>query len=110
MTLYSGVLRSAESLAATVDSLPKLAQVSGPAVTASWEASNLITVSLALTEAARMREETRGSHWREDFPERDDARFAGHVDVVMGDAGRPRLTFQPAPSTDPSTEALKEPR
>ena len=28
-----------------------------------------------LAEAARLREETRGSHWREDFPDRDDARW-----------------------------------
>ena len=48
----------------------------------SWETTNLLTISTALADAAALREETRGSHWREDFPERDDARFAGHFDVV----------------------------
>ena len=33
-----------------------------------------------LAEAALLREETRGSHWREDFPERDDADQSGHHD------------------------------
>jgi L-aspartate oxidase len=36
--------------------------------TASWEATNLLTVASALVLAAQRREETRGCHWREDFP------------------------------------------
>ena len=34
--------------------------------------TNLLFVGRALTQAALLREETRGSHWREDFPEADD--------------------------------------
>ena len=45
--------------------------------TEGWETTNLLTVSTALTAAARAREETRGAHWREDFPQRDDARWRG---------------------------------
>ncbi len=30
-----------------------------------------------------MREETRGSHWRDDFPERDDAQWRGNLDTVQ---------------------------
>ena len=56
----------------------------------AWETTNLLTVSSALVEAADRREETRGSHWREDFPERDDADWAGHVDVTLH-GGTPRL-------------------
>ena len=41
----------------------------------SWETTNLLTISAALADAAALREETRGSHWREDFPERDDAQL-----------------------------------
>ena len=65
----------------------------------SWETTNLLTISAALTDAAALREETRGSHWREDFPERDDARCAGHFDVVMDD-GATTLRFGPRPATD----------
>ena len=68
---------------------------------AAWELTNLLTVSTAMAEAAALREETRGSHWRDDFPERDDVSFAGHFDARMSD-GRITLEFVPAPQTDPS--------
>ena len=58
-----------------------------------------MTISTALAESARQREETRGSHWREDFPERDDARWSGHFDVTLGDAGI-SVEFLAAPPSD----------
>jgi len=94
-----GVLRSATGIAAALDELGVLSQEHGEVEVAAWEASNLVTISTALARAALMREETRGSHWREDFPERDDARFAGHIDVRLID-GEPVLEFQPSPATD----------
>jgi L-aspartate oxidase len=66
---------------------------------AAWETTNLLTISTALTEAATLRQETRGSHWRDDFPERDDAAWSGHVDTVMSD-GVAEVSFQPSPATD----------
>jgi L-aspartate oxidase len=76
MTRGAGVLRSAESLkaaAAAVDA----AEASGPS-TSAWEAANLYTVAGALVRAAVTREETRGCHWREDFPQASDD-WLGHV-------------------------------
>ena len=42
---------------------------------------NLLTVSEAVTRAALLRKESRGGHYREDFPKKDDA--AGKVSTVV---------------------------
>jgi L-aspartate oxidase len=73
MTRGAGVLRSAESLE---DSASVLAKVGSGAK--GWELLNLVTVATALVSAAHLRRETRGCHWREDFPEADDA-WLGHL-------------------------------
>lgn len=72
----AGVLRSRDSLAAAASSLAHLASAGGgrPS-TEDWETTNLHQIATVLVEHARVREETRGSHWREDFPERDDERW-----------------------------------
>ena len=47
---------------------------------AGWELQNLLTVARLMIDAALEREESRGTHFRSDFPARDDARWAGrHV-------------------------------
>ncbi|MDO9457186.1 L-aspartate oxidase [Nocardioides sp.] len=100
MTSRVGVLRGAAGLAEASAVLDKLGGQGSTVVDlAAWETTNLLTISAALTEAATLREETRGSHWRDDFPERDDARWAGHVDTVMSD-GVAEVRFHPAPATD----------
>ena len=86
MTSRVGVLRNADGLADAAGLLDKLAGVRAEVVDQeSWETTNLLTISTALADAAFLREETRGSHWREDFPERDDERFSGHFDALMDD-------------------------
>ena len=53
--------------------------------TSAWETSNLHAVATVLTANAKMRKETRGSHWREDFPDTDDrewhVRLVSHLDA-----------------------------
>jgi len=99
MTEQVGVLRSATGLASALSELAALAVNEGEEGTAAWETTNLVSISAALATSAALREETRGSHWREDFAARDDAGFAGHFDVVLID-GVPVATFRPAPATD----------
>lgn len=99
MTEYVGVLRSERGLRAALLELPTLAREQGEAGVEAWENTNLLTLATALTEAALQREETRGSHWREDFPARDDARWAGHFDSVLTD-GTIGISFHPSPATD----------
>ncbi|MCW2787055.1 MAG: L-aspartate oxidase [Marmoricola sp.] len=99
MTERVGVLRSASGLAAATEVLTDLAMTEGDEGTESWETTNLVSISAALAASAALREETRGTHWREDFPERDDAGFAGHFDVVLV-SGTPVVTFHAAEATD----------
>jgi L-aspartate oxidase len=106
MTEHAGVLRSDAGLAEGARLLAEIAGTtsdlpgSGPS-TSSWRATNLLTIASCVVEAARLRTETRGSHWREDFPATDDADWAGHVDVRMEPGGRLRVAYVPglAPAT-----------
>lgn len=73
MSEDASVLRSADSLARASHMLEGIAaDAGGVPCTDDWEATNLLLISRVLVHHARMREETRGSHWREDFPDRDD--------------------------------------
>ncbi len=95
MTERAGVLRSRDGLSQGAEELAALAAPTPdvPGVDA-WETTNLHTISSALLAAASAREETRGSHWREDFPDRDDTAWARHVDLTLVD-GVPLLDVQP---------------
>ncbi len=46
---------------------------------AAWSQCNLITVALLVARAALRREESRGGHFRADFPARDDLHFRVHL-------------------------------
>ena len=84
MTDKVGVLRTARGMAEAVDDLAALGRkAEDDPRTESWSVTNLLTISSALATAALLREETRGSHWREDFPERDDEHWRGHIDTVL---------------------------
>jgi L-aspartate oxidase len=95
MTRGAGVLRSAESLAGAAAELTTLGATRGTARTASWEATNLVTVASALVAAAYARQETRGCHWREDFPAADD-RWLGHFLGGIGQDGSVTETWKGA--------------
>lgn len=96
MSADVGVLRDATGLAAAEAGLAELAAVRAPqGDIENWEATNLLTVAAALVAAARRREETRGSHWREDFPERDDVHWRGHLDVTVAGDGTVGTAFVP---------------
>jgi L-aspartate oxidase len=83
MTKGSGVLRSADSLASTAKALLALEdRPSSQPSPDAWEATGLHAVAAALVAAASAREETRGAHWREDFPLPDDA-WRGHLVTTL---------------------------
>ncbi|WP_306192272.1 L-aspartate oxidase [Streptomyces sp. MK5] len=118
MSEGAGVLRSAESLARAADQLEQLyAEARGtldengktaePGVD-TWEATNLLCVARALVAAARLREETRGCHWREDRPERDDTNWRRHI-VVRLNHDRPPVSPHPSDEAPPVLDAWGHP-
>ena len=64
--------------------------------TAEWETTNLHHVASALTWVATLREETRGGHYREDFPDGDDA-WLGRLVSRLDEGGVLRTRFVPLP-------------
>jgi fumarate reductase (CoM/CoB) subunit A len=51
------------------------------------EHRNLLDVAEVIIRAAEMRTESRGSHYRSDFPDRDDARWLTNILVTRGERG-----------------------
>ncbi len=85
MTLGAGVLRSRSSLDGAAETVAALAaRTSTTPAPDAWEATDLVEVAQALVAAAQRREETRGAHWREDFPQ---AREEWHGHLVTTLAG-----------------------
>ena len=83
MTEGSGVLRSADSLSSTAKALLSLEDHPSAAPSpAAWETTSLHAVATALVAAATRREETRGAHWREDFPEASE-QWRGHLVTTL---------------------------
>ncbi len=84
----AGLVRDRDALAAAVTTLGDWSQaVAGidPSDSAARRVRSLVVVGLHIARAALRREESRGGHYRSDFPDRDDARWQRHVaDVTVG--------------------------
>jgi len=93
MTRGAGVLRSADSLAATEKELARLGEQHATPDNSAWEATNLLTVATALVASASERRETRGCHWREDYPHAADE-WRGHLLDAIGPKGTLTQTFE----------------
>jgi L-aspartate oxidase len=73
MSEGAGVVRSKDSLEKALAELMEIRKMSSadPFID-SWECTNLYFLAEAIVRAALLRSESRGSHWREDFPQPDD--------------------------------------
>jgi L-aspartate oxidase len=75
----AGLFRSRTAL---VEAVEILARAGAPSALSPAEQSrhrNLLTVARLIARAALRREESRGGHYREDFPDREDRRWRIHV-------------------------------
>src|SRR5665647_899156 len=112
MDLGAQVFRSAESLTATLDEIRRL-KARYPSVTVqdkgrafntdlleAVELGFLLDLAEVVVVGALAREESRGGHFREDFPLRDDVRFLKHTMAYLrpaatGDGTEVRLGSKP---------------
>lgn len=89
MSRYVGVLRDTAGLSACNAVLAALSELVSPSVAPSrrsWEATNMLTVSMAVVAAALAREESRGCHRRSDRPTSSDS-WKRHIAVRLDAAG-----------------------
>ncbi len=61
----------------------------------AMELENLMLQSVATIHSAANRTESRGAHAREDFPERDDAKWLKHSLCWVNEQGVPRMDYRP---------------
>jgi L-aspartate oxidase len=69
-----GIVRSEDGLKEALEALSEIA--ARPLNTRSW---NFVTLARLVAEAALARRESRGAHYRSDYPQTDDARFRRHT-------------------------------
>jgi succinate dehydrogenase / fumarate reductase flavoprotein subunit/fumarate reductase flavoprotein subunit len=99
----AGLLEARAKLAELAEESARVA-VPGPAeANPAWQQAldleSQLTVARLIVESAIVREESRGAHFRADFPERDDERWLRAVVVRRGAAGEPELSTRPVELT-----------
>jgi L-aspartate oxidase len=84
---YAGILRDRHNLAKALEELDAL-EVERPAAASrpAWELHNMWTLAQVVARCALAREESRGCHYRSDFPFRNDERFQKHSVASRGKA------------------------
>ena len=96
MDSEAGVLRSKDSLTTAEATLERVGASGGShPSTEDWETTNLHQISTVLVHHALLREETRGSHWRDDYPERDDERWRVRLVTRLEEDGSLRTRTEP---------------
>ena len=100
-----GVVRNGPDLRVALDEIGELGERArrasapgGRRMNLAWadalDVRNMLTVAEMTARSALVREESRGSHARADFPDRDDERWLCNV-VLQRDRGRMRVTTRP---------------
>ncbi len=84
----AGIVRMRAGMQDAIKALEALApRVAHPRTRRAWEAANLHLAGLLVVRAALAREESRGAHYRTDYPMHDDKKFLKHS-VFKGESLR----------------------
>ncbi len=105
MTKNAGVFRTKESLEKQKKMIQKLrkryeniriddkSDVYNTDLQEAIELGHMLDFAAFIVEGALAREESRGAHFRNDFPERDDKKFLKHTYAYMSDDGEIRIDY-----------------
>jgi succinate dehydrogenase / fumarate reductase flavoprotein subunit len=63
------------------------------------ELGYMLDLAEVISLGALEREESRGAHYREDFPDRDDEKWLLHTMCKFSDAGEPQISYKPVAIT-----------
>ena len=101
-----GIVRDREGLEEALEELQRLEELPlrarpGRELMEAFEAKNALLVARLVAHAALLREESRGAHYRSDWPEARDE-WLRSVVLEEGPGGRPRISFISPGSRSPS--------
>jgi succinate dehydrogenase / fumarate reductase flavoprotein subunit len=105
MTANAGAFRTKETLAIVIEKVKELrerfknirikdkSKVFNTELQEAIEFGHMLDYSKFIVESAVVRNESRGAHFREDFPTRDDENFLKHTMAYMGEDGELTLDY-----------------
>jgi L-aspartate oxidase len=102
MTRAVGIERSNGSLAEAIESIHFWGRYVMDKVfddRYGWESQNMLTAARLIALAARHRTESRGVHFRSDYPQTDDAHWRVHTTIRRGQHS-PEIGAQPVDASD----------
>ena len=81
----AGIVRSGQTLKDGLEQLQAIAdRLPTPVSRRACEARNIHTAAMLITRSAMARRESRGAHYRTDYPAHDDGRFKKHSIITNG--------------------------
>jgi succinate dehydrogenase / fumarate reductase flavoprotein subunit len=106
------MLRALEGLARLNERASRVGVAGNREYNPGWHTAldlpNLLTVSEAVTRCALERKESRGGHFRDDFPDKDAAYGTFNLVLRKGPDGEMQMTREPIPPLPPALQQIVE--
>jgi succinate dehydrogenase / fumarate reductase flavoprotein subunit/fumarate reductase flavoprotein subunit len=106
----AGLLEAQERIESLADEAEAIAVSGSPTMNYAWQEAldlgNQLTVARIIVASALAREESRGAHYRADFPSRDDERWLRYAVARRGPDGAPEITWRPVDLARSSPNAV----
>jgi succinate dehydrogenase / fumarate reductase flavoprotein subunit len=119
MDRHCAVFRDGEALQTALDTVRRLKEeyqgvaiddrgsVFNQDVLAAIELGYMLDCAEATAITAIHRTESRGAHFRTDFPERNDEEWLKHINLTLGGDGEPHISYSPVTITQWQPEERK---